>query len=111
MDTDRLLELAKKEIPAEEEARTKLEHLRKIFERFHNVNRKYLDRDAYEKARESILSISEAMAGTIRFLETEIARLRSKRLKLPLDSRTLSEMQKAQARNEVFLKESIEVLG
>jgi hypothetical protein len=110
MDTDKLLELAKKEIAEEKEAQVKLEHLRKIFERFHNVNRKYLDKDAYEKARESIVAISEAMVETVRFLEAEIARLRSKRMKLPLESRNLSEMQKAQARNEVLLKESFEAL-
>jgi hypothetical protein len=31
-------------------------------------------------------------------------------MKLPLESRNLSEMQKAQARNEVLLKESFEAL-
>lgn len=110
MDTDKLLELAKEEIAEEKEGQTKVEHLRRIFERFHNVNRKYLDRETYERARESVTAISEAMAETIRFLDGEIARLRSKRMKLPLDSRTLREMQQAQARNEVFLKEALEVL-
>jgi hypothetical protein len=41
----------------------------------------------------------------MRFLEDEIARLRSKRLKLPLENRELGEMQKVHARNESLLKD------
>jgi hypothetical protein len=69
------------------------------------VNRKYLDKEAFEKALGSMTSMAEAIANTMQFLDDEIARVRSKRLKLPLENLELNEMQKAHARNELLLKE------
>ncbi len=81
MDIDQLLEMVKK------------------------LDRKYLDKETFEKARESIPSMAEGIANTLRFLDGEIVRLRSKRMKLPFDTLELNEMQKTQARNELLLKE------
>lgn len=82
-----------------------LEKLQKLFERFHLLNRKYLDKEAFEKARESVPSIVDAVANTFRYLDDEIARLRSKRMKLPFENLELTEMQKVQAKNEALLKD------
>jgi len=82
-----------------------LERLQRFFERFHLLNRKYLDKEAYDKAQGSIASIAEAIANTVEYLDTEVARLRSKRMKLPFENVELSEMQKVQNRNEALLKE------
>ena len=62
---------------------------------------------AFEKAQESISSIAEAMAITIQYLDDEIARLRSKRLKMPVENVELGEMQKVQNKNALLIKEYI----
>ena len=49
--------------------------------------------------------MAEAIANTVQYLDAEIARLRSKRMKLPFENVTLSEMQKVQNKNEMLLKE------
>jgi hypothetical protein len=82
-----------------------LEKVKKFFERFHLLNRAYLDKETFEKAQESISSIAEAMANTIGYLDSEIARLRSKRMKLPFENVELGEMQKVQKKNEMLIKE------
>ena len=68
MDIQKFLELAetleKKKKGKEEE----LERLQRLFERFHLLNRKYLDKEAFEKARGSIPSIAEAIIGTASFI-------------------------------------------
>jgi len=82
-----------------------LEKLQKFFERFHLLNRAYLDKETFEKAQESISSIAEAITSTIRYLDSEIARLRGKRMKLPFENVELGEMQKVQNKNEMLIKE------
>jgi len=69
------------------------------------LNRAYLDKETFEKAQESISSMTEAIANTVQYLDAEITRLRNKRMKLPLENVELSEMQKAQTRNEMLIKE------
>ena len=105
MEIDRLVELAKELESKKKGKKEDLEKLQKLFERFHLLNRKYLDKEAFEKAQGSITSLAEAIANTMRFLEDETARLRSKRLKLPYENVELNEMQKAHAKNELLLKE------
>ena len=104
MEIEKFLELTqgleKKKVKKEE-----LERFKRFFERFHNLNRAYLDKETFEKAEESISSMSEAIAGTIQYLDAEIARLRNKRMKLPLENVELGEMQKVQNRNELLIKE------
>ena len=105
MDINHLLEMAKKLDSKKKGRKGEIERLQKLFERFHLVNRKYLDKETFEKARESMASMTEAIANTLRFLDDEIARVRGKRMKLPFDNIELTEMQKVQARNELLLKE------
>jgi prefoldin subunit 5 len=49
--------------------------------------------------------MAETISNTIQYLDAEIARLRSKRLKLRFENVTLSEMQKIQNKNEMLIKE------
>ena len=105
MESDRLVELAKKMESKKKGKKEDLEKLQNLFERFHLLNRKYLDKEVFEKAQGSMTSLAEAIANTMRFLEDETARLRSKRLKLPYENLELNEMQKAHAKNELLLKE------
>ena len=105
MEIDQLIDLAKKLESRKKGKKEELEKLQKLFERFHLVNRKYLDKEIFEKALGSITSMAEAIANTMRFLDDEIARIRAKRLKLPFENLELNEMQKTHARNELLLKE------
>jgi hypothetical protein len=105
MDIDKFLEItgnleSKKGGETEE-----LEKLQKIFERFHMINRTYLDKEVFEKAQESISSIAETITNTIQYLDDEIARMRSKRLKMPFENVELGEMQKVQNKNALLMKE------
>ncbi len=105
MEIDKFLELAKKLDSKKKGKKEELEKFKKLFERFHNLNRAYLDTVAFEKAEESISSMADAIAGTVRYLETEITRLRNKRMKVPVENVELSEMQKVQNRNDMLIKE------
>jgi hypothetical protein len=105
METDKFLELAKKLDSKKKGKKEELEKFKRFFERFHNLNRAYLDKETFEKAEESISSMAGAMASTIQYLEAEITRLRNKRMKLPLENIELGEMQKVQNRNEMLMKE------
>ena len=105
MDIDKLTETAKKLDSKKKGKKESLEKFQKLFERFHLLNRKYLDKETFEKSRESIPSMADAIANTVRFLDDEVTRLRDKRMKLPFDNLELNEMQKVQARNELLLKE------
>jgi hypothetical protein len=107
MDIDHLLEMAKKLDAKKKGKKEEIQKLQKLFERFHLLNRKYLDKETFEKTRETSNSMVEAISNTLRFLDSEIARLRSKRMKLPFDNIELNEMQKVQARNEMLLKEHL----
>jgi len=104
MEIEKLLELTqgleKKKAKKEE-----LERFKKFFERFHNLNRAYLDKETFEKAEESISSMSGAIASTLQYLDAEITRLRNKRMKLPLENVELGEMQKVQNKNEMLIRE------
>jgi len=105
MEIDKFLELTKKLDSKKKVKKEELEKVQKFFERFHLLNRAYLDKETFEKAQESISSVAEAMANTIRYLDSEIARLRSKRMKLPFENVELGEMQKVQKKNEMLIKE------
>jgi len=105
MDIEKFLELTKKLDKKKKGKEEELERLKKLFERFHLLNRNYLDKETFEKSQDSISSMAEMIANTIQYLDAEIARLRSKRLKLPFENVTLSEMQKVQNKNEMLLKE------
>lgn len=105
MDIEKFLELTKKLDKKKKGKEEELERLKKLFERFHLLNRNYLDKETFEKSQDSISSMAEMIADTIQYLDAEIARLRSKRLKLPFENVTLSEMQKVQNKNEMLLKE------
>ena len=104
MEIEKLLELTqgleKKKAKKEE-----LERFKRFFERFHNLNRAYLDKETFEKAEESISSMSGAIASTLQYLDAEITRLRNKRMKLPLENVELGEMQKVQNKNEMLIRE------
>lgn len=105
MEIEKFLELTKKLDKKKKGKEEELEKLKRLFERFHLLNRTYLDKETFEKAQESISSVAEAIANTIQYLDAEIARLRSKRMKLPFDNVALSEMQKVQNRNEMLIRE------
>ncbi len=103
MEIEKFLDLTKKLDKKRKDRAEDLEKLQKLFERFHLINRNYLDKETYEKAQGTVTTIAEAMINTIRYLDDEITRLRSKRMKLPFENVELSEMQKVQARNEMLL--------
>jgi len=105
MDTEKILEVAKKLDSKKKGKKEEFEKLKKLFERFHLLNRAYLDKETFEKAQESISSIAEVMANTIRYLDEEIARLRNKGRKQPFENVALAEMQKTQKRNEMLINE------
>jgi hypothetical protein len=105
MDTEKFLEATRKLDKKNKGKQEELEKLKKFFERFHLLNRNYLDKETFENAQGSIPSMAETIANTVQYLDAEIARLRSKRMKLPFENVTLSEMQKVQNKNEMLLKE------
>ena len=105
MDLEKLLELAKKLDSKKKGKREEVEKFQKFFERFHLLNRAYLDKETFEKAQGAISSMAEAIANTIRYLDAEIVRLRNKRMKLPLENVELGELQKIQTKNEMLLKD------
>lgn len=102
---DRFLEITKR--IEDRENIEQNERLKRFFEKFHLINRNYLDKETFEKARESIPSIIEVIKRTIDFLESEISRLRNKRARLPYENVVLGEMQKIQNKNEMLIKEYI----
>jgi hypothetical protein len=105
MDIDKFLELTKKLDKKKKGKQEELERLEKFFERFHLLNRNYLDKETFGKAQGSISFMTETIAQTIQYLDSEITRLRNKRMKLPFENLTLGEMQKLQNKNEMLLKE------
>ena len=105
MDIDKFLESVKSLDKKKKGKKEDLETFQKFFDRFHVLNRAYLDKETFEKARESISSMAEAIANTLRYLDAEITRLRNKRMKLPVENVELGEMQKLQNRNEILMKE------
>jgi hypothetical protein len=105
MDTDKFLELVKKLDSKKKGKKEELEKFQRFFERFHLLNRAYLDKETFEKAQESIPTMAEAIANTIQYLDAEVTRLRNKRMKLPFENVELGEMQKVQNRNEMLMKE------
>ena len=105
MDIKKFLELTKTLEMKKKGKEEEFERLKRLFERFHLLNRNYLDKETFEKAQDSISSIAEAIAGTIEYLDGEITRLRNKRMKLPFENVTLNEMQKVQKKNESLVGE------
>jgi len=105
MDLDKFLELTKRLDSKKKGKKEELEKFQKFFERFHLLNRSYLDKETFEKAQGSISSMAEAVANTIQYLDAEITRLRNKRMKLPLENVELGEIQKIQNKNEMLLKD------
>jgi len=104
MEIEKFLEMAKS-LEKKKGKGEGLEKLQGFFERFHNLNRAYLDKETFEKAQGTISTMAEAIANTIRFLDFEITRLRNKRMKLPFENVELGEMQKVQKKNELMIKE------
>jgi hypothetical protein len=104
MDIEKFLEITKK-LDKKKGKKEETEKLQRFFERFHNLNRAYLDKETFEKAGDSISSMAEAIASTIQYLDAEIARLGNKRMKLPLENVELGKMQKVQNKNEMLIKE------
>jgi len=105
MDMDSFLNLAKKLDSKKKGKKEEVEKFQKFFARFHLLNRAYLDKETFEKAQESISSMAEVIANTIRYLDEEIVRLRNKGRKLPLENVALAEMQKTRKRNEMLVGE------
>ena len=105
MEIEKFLELTQGLEKKKKAKKEDLDKFKKLFERFHSLNRAYLDKETFEKAEESISSMSQAIAGTIQYIDAEITRLRNKRMKLPLENVELGEMQKVQNRNELLIKE------
>jgi hypothetical protein len=105
MEIEKFLELTQGLEIKKKAKKEDLERFKKLFGRFHNLNRSYLDKETFEKAEESISSMSGAIASTIQYLDAEITRLRNKRMKLPLENVELGEMQKVQNKNELLIKE------
>jgi hypothetical protein len=105
MEIDKFLELTKNLDKKKKGKQEELEKLKRFFERFHLLNRNYLDKETFEKAQESISSMAETIANTIKYLDAEIVRLRSKRMKFPFENVTLGEMQKVQNKNDILIKE------
>jgi len=105
MEIDKFLEWTKKLGMKKKGKEEDLDRFKKFFERFHNLNRAYLDKETFEKAETSISSMAEVIASTLQYLDGEITRLRNKRMKLPLENVELGEMQKVQNRNEMLMKE------
>jgi hypothetical protein len=105
MEIEKFLEMTKKWDSKKKGKKEELEKFQKFFERFHLLNRAYLDKESFEKAQQSISSMAEAVASTVQYLDGEITRLRNKRMKLPLENVELGEMQKIQSRNELVIKE------
>ncbi len=111
METDKFLEYTKKMDSRKKGKQEELEKLQRFFERFHNLNRAYLDKETFEKTKESISSMAEVIVNTVQYLDAEIARLRNKRMKLPFENMELGEMQKVQKRNEWLMKEYLSGSG
>jgi len=105
MDLDKFLELTKELDSKKKAKKEEFENFKKFFERFHLLNRAYLDKETFEKAEESISSMAEAIANTIKYLDAEITRLRNKRMKMPFENVELGELQKIQNKNEMLIKE------
>jgi len=105
MEIDKFLEITKKLDKKKKGKEEEMEKLQRLFERFQNLNRGYLDKENFEKAEKSISSMAEAIASTIQYLDGEITRLRNKRMKLPVENVELGEMQKVQNKNEMLIKE------
>ena len=105
MDIEKFLELSKKLDKKKKGKEEDFEKLKRLFERFHLLNRNYLDKETFEKAQESSAAMAEAISNTIQYLDSEITHLRNKRMKLPLENLTLGEMQKVQKKNEMLIKE------
>ncbi len=105
MDIEKFLEVAKKLDSKKKTKKEELEKFKRLFERFHNLNRAYLDKETFEKAEESISSMADAIASTIQYLDAEITRLRNKRMKMPFENVELGELQKIQNKNEMLIKE------
>ncbi len=105
MEIDKFLELVKKLDSKKKGNKEELEKFKRFFERFHNLNRAYLDKETFDKAEESISSMSEVIANTLQYLDAEITRIRKKRMKMPFENVELGEMQKVQNKNEMLIKE------
>ena len=111
MEIEKFLELTKKLDLKKKVKKEELEKFKRFFERFHNLNRAYIDKETFEKAEESISSMAETIAKTIQYLDGEITRLRNKRMKMPFENVELGEMQKVQNKNEMLIKEYLAGFG
>jgi hypothetical protein len=111
MEIDKFLDMARKSDSKKKGKKEEVEKLKRFFERFHNLNRAYIDKESFVRAEESISSMAEVIASTIQYLDGEITRLRNKRMKMPFENVELGEMQKVQNRNELLIKEYLTGFG
>jgi len=107
MVLDQFLDVVKRLDKKKKGKKEEIEKFKAFFERFHILNRNYLDKETFEKAQDSISTMAETIANTVRFLDDETARLRNKRLKLPFENVELGDLQKLQNRNGMLLKEFV----
>jgi len=105
MDIEKFLELTRQLEKKKKGKNEELEKVKKLFDRFHLLNRKYINKETFEQAQESLSSMVETITNTIKYLDDEIARLRSKRMRLPFENVELGEIQKVQKKNEILIKE------
>jgi hypothetical protein len=105
METDHFLELAKSLETKKKGKKEELEKFKILFNRFHLLNRNYLDKETFEQSQDSISSMAGSIVNTVQYLNEEIGRLITKRMRPPIDNVTLGEMQKVQNRNELLIKE------
>lgn len=108
MEVEKFLEVAKRLSRKKRDREIELEKFKKLYERFHLINRAYLDKETFEQAQHSIPSMAESIVNTIKYLEDEIVRLRNKGRKQPFEEVELAEMQKVQKKNELLIKEYME---
>lgn len=97
MDYEKVVEKAKNWVASGKKTLKKgeLERMRGIFDRFYLGNKGYVEKEAYDKARNSAKSMGELMVETVEFLNGEIFRLEKKRRKIPVNNLQLKEAQKA----------------
>jgi hypothetical protein len=107
MDPDKLIEKAKGWIASGKKTLKKeeLEGIRGVFDRFYLGNKRYVDKETYDKARKTAKSMAELMVDIIEFLNGEVFRLEKKRRKLPVENLQLKEAQKACEMNLRFISE------
>jgi hypothetical protein len=113
MDPDKVIEKAKNWATSRKKTIKKqnLERMKGVFDRFYRGNKGYMDKEAYDKARDSAKSMAQLMIGTIEFLAGEIFRLEKKRRKLAVENLQLKDAQKTYETNLWLMREFLREAG